>query len=71
MDAVDLREPEPAVDLSVRRLVLGIPPLELAGDVAVLAAQVAQAQRQFDRYKAFYQGDAVTVQPVFARGVAA
>ena len=39
-------------------------------DVAVLRADqnLAFAQAQFDRYKAFYQGDAVTVQPVFARG---
>lgn len=29
------------------------------------------AQAQLDRYKAFYQGDAATVQPQFARGVAA
>lgn len=28
---------------------------------------VAVAQRQLDRYKAFYQGDAVTVKPIFAR----
>lgn len=28
------------------------------------------AQRQFDRYRGFYQGDAVTVAPVFARGAA-
>ena len=28
------------------------------------------AQTQLDRYKAFYQGDAVTVKPVFAREVA-
>lgn len=28
---------------------------------------MAVAQRQLDRYKAFYQGDAVTVQPIFAR----
>ena len=42
-------------------------------DVAVLREDqnLDFAQRQFDRYKAFYQGDAVTVQPVFARGVAA
>jgi uncharacterized protein (DUF934 family) len=41
-------------------------------DVAVLRADqnLAFAQAQFDRYKAFYQGDAVTVQPVFARGAA-
>ena len=29
---------------------------------------MAVAQRQLDRYKAFYQGDAVTVKPIFARG---
>ncbi len=45
-------------------------------DVAVLREDqnLAFAQAQFDRYKGFYQGDAVTVQPVFARspeGVAA
>lgn len=42
-------------------------------DVAVLREDqnLDFAQRQFDRYKAFYQGDAVTVAPVFARGVAA
>ena len=42
-------------------------------DVAVLRADqdLAVAQAQFDRYKAFYQGDAVTVKPKFARGVAA
>ncbi len=42
-------------------------------DVAVLREDqnLDFAQRQFDRYKGFYQGDAVTVQPVFARGVAA
>lgn len=28
---------------------------------------MAIAQKQLDRYKAFYQGDAVTVQPIFAR----
>ena len=28
---------------------------------------MAVAQKQLDRYKAFYQGDAVTVQPIFAR----
>lgn len=39
---------------------------------AVLAEGVdpADAQRQFDRYSAFYQGDAVTVQPKFQRGAA-
>lgn len=42
-------------------------------DVAVLREDqnVDFAKAQFDRYKGFYQGDAVTVQPVFARGVAA
>jgi uncharacterized protein (DUF934 family) len=42
-------------------------------DVAVLREDqnLDYAKAQFDRYKAFYQGDAVTVQPVFARGVAA
>ena len=42
-------------------------------DVAVLRADqdLAVAQAQFDRYQAFYQGDAVTVKPVFARGVTA
>ncbi len=36
---------------------------------AVLRADqdLAVAQKQLDRYKAFYQGDAVTVKPVFAR----
>jgi uncharacterized protein (DUF934 family) len=36
---------------------------------AVLRADqdMAIAQRQLDRYKSFYQGDAVTVQPIFAR----
>lgn len=36
---------------------------------AVLRADqdMAVAQRQLDRYKAFYQGDAVTVKPIFAR----
>ena len=36
-------------------------------DVAVLRADqnLAFAQAQFERYKAFYQGDAVTVQPHF------
>ena len=28
---------------------------------------LADAQRQFDRYRGFYQGDAVTVKPHFAR----
>jgi uncharacterized protein (DUF934 family) len=38
-------------------------------DVAVLRADqnIDFAQRQFDRYRAFYQGDAVTVKPAFAR----
>ena len=38
-------------------------------DVAVLRADqdMAHAQRQFDRFSAFYQGDAVTVAPHFAR----
>ena len=38
-------------------------------DSAVLRADqdLAVAQSQFARYKAFYQGDAVTVAPVFAR----
>ncbi len=38
-------------------------------DVAVLreGVDVADAQRQFDRFKAFYQGDAVNTQPHFAR----
>ncbi len=38
-------------------------------DVAVLRADqnVDFAQAQFDRYRGFYQGDAVTVQPHFAR----
>ena len=42
-------------------------------DVAVLRADqnIDFAQRQFDRYRGFYQGDAVTVQPVFAREGAA
>ncbi|MES2581879.1 MAG: DUF934 domain-containing protein [Pseudomonadota bacterium] len=31
---------------------------------------LAVAQRQLDRYKAFYQGDAVTVKPIFAREAA-
>ena len=41
-------------------------------DVAVLREDqhLEFAQRQFDRYRAFYQGDAVTVQPVFAREIA-
>ena len=38
-------------------------------DVAVLREDqnLAFSQVQFDRYRGFYQGDAVTVQPVFAR----
>jgi uncharacterized protein (DUF934 family) len=42
-------------------------------DVAVLRADqnLDFAQRQFDRYRGFYQGDAVTVQPLFARGATA
>ena len=38
-------------------------------DVAVLRADqnFDFAQAQFDRYRGFYQGDAVTVQPHFAR----
>ena len=43
-------------------------------DVAVLREDqhLEFAQRQFDRYRGFYQGDAVTVQPAFAReGVSA
>jgi len=41
-------------------------------DSAVLRQDqnLAYAQAQFDRYKAFYQGDAVTVQPAFAQGAA-
>ncbi|APW42944.1 DUF934 domain-containing protein [Rhodoferax saidenbachensis] len=43
-------------------------------DVAVLREDqhLEFAQAQFDRYRGFYQGDAVTVKPVFAReGVSA
>ena len=42
-------------------------------DVAVLREDqnLDFAQRQFDRFQAFYQGDAVTVQPHFLTGVAA
>jgi uncharacterized protein (DUF934 family) len=42
-------------------------------DVAVLREDqnLNFAQAQFDRYKAFYQGDAVAVQPHFAAEVAA
>ena len=38
-------------------------------DVAVLREDQNMdfAQRQFDRYRGFYQGDAVTVKPAFAR----
>ena len=38
-------------------------------DVAVLRADQTLdfAQRQFDRYSAFYQGDAVTPKPAFSR----
>lgn len=41
-------------------------------DVAVLRADqdVSLAQRQFDRYSAFYQGDAVHTAPLFATGSA-
>ena len=41
--------------------------------VAVLRADqnLDFAQRQFDRYRAFYQGDAVTPKPVFSREGAA
>jgi uncharacterized protein (DUF934 family) len=41
-------------------------------DVAVLREGVdpADAQRQFDRYNAFYQGDAVHVKPLFAEATA-
>lgn len=42
-------------------------------DVAVLREDqnLEFAQRQFDRYKSFYQGDAVATQPHFAAGAAA
>lgn len=42
-------------------------------DAAVLRADqnLDFAQRQFDRYQAYYQGDAVASQPHFAVGVAA
>ena len=42
-------------------------------NVAVLRADqnLDFAQRQFDRYRGFYQGDAVTVKPLFAREGAA
>jgi uncharacterized protein (DUF934 family) len=38
-------------------------------DVAVLREDqnLDYAKAQFDRYRAFYQGDAVTVKPVFSR----
>ena len=38
-------------------------------DVAVLRADqnIDFAQRQFDRFRGFYQGDAVTVKPLFTR----
>lgn len=41
-------------------------------DVAVLRAgvDIADAQRQFDRFSGFYQADAVNRQPVFARQAA-
>lgn len=41
-------------------------------DTAVLREDqnLAFAQAQFDRYRGFYQGDALTVQPVFARAAA-
>ncbi len=40
-------------------------------DVAVLREDqnLEFAQRQFDRFQAFYQGDAVTTQPHFAAGL--
>jgi uncharacterized protein (DUF934 family) len=42
-------------------------------DVAVLRADqdMSAAQRQFDRFSAFYQGDAVHTRPLFATGSAA
>jgi uncharacterized protein (DUF934 family) len=42
-------------------------------DVAVLRADqnLDFAQRQFDRFTGFYQGDAVVTKPHFAKGVAA
>jgi uncharacterized protein (DUF934 family) len=42
-------------------------------DVAVLRADqnIDYAQRQFDRYRGFYQGDTMTVQPHYAREGAA
>ena len=41
-------------------------------DVAVLRAgvDIADAQRQFDRFSAFYQADAVNTRPPFARQAA-
>ena len=41
-------------------------------DVAVLRAgvDIADAQRQFDRFSGFYQADAVHTQPLFARQAA-
>ena len=42
VDLVHDAQPQAAVDLSVRRLELGVPPLELTGDVAVSAPEVAQ-----------------------------
>ncbi|WP_137893598.1 DUF934 domain-containing protein [Ramlibacter sp. 2FC] len=41
-------------------------------DVAVLreGLDASAAQRQFDRYRAFYQGDAVTTEPLFSRKAA-
>jgi len=42
-------------------------------DSAVLRADqdIAHAQRQFDRFQAFYQGDAVQTAPLFAEKAAA
>jgi len=39
-------------------------------DAAVLRADqnLQFAQRQFHRYRSFYQGDAITVKPLFSRG---
>ena len=41
-------------------------------DTAVLreGLDASAAQRQFDRFSAFYQGDAVTTEPLFARKAA-
>jgi len=41
-------------------------------DVAVLRAgvDIADAQRQFDRFAGFYQADAVNTRPLFARAAA-